>query len=102
MLKSLLIPHTISVKYEYFLGLSISEDHLRVEAVDLEEEGAGNDAWVQLLEVLDVDIVPDDLSEESYFMEDDLLSMGEKFGVEGEVFDSGPLPGKGNGGCEPR
>jgi hypothetical protein len=41
VLKGVSIPDAIRIKYEYFLGLLVAEDHLGIESVDVEHERSG-------------------------------------------------------------
>lgn len=75
MLQCFLIPNTIPVENEDFLGRGVSEDQLWVESVDLPNEVGVYHWWVDSFEVADINEVLLLLSEEIHFVEDDLLSM---------------------------
>ena len=87
MLKGIVVPNTVCIKNEYFFSFLVAEDHLRVEGVDVEHQRSRKGISFNLFEVSNIYSVSDDCSEVRSFVENDLLSVGEEFGVESEVLD---------------
>ena len=88
MLQSVLIPDAVRIKYEHFLALLVSEDHLGVEGVDVEHERSREGLSFNLLQVFNIYKVSHHCAKQRGFVEDHLLSVGQEFSMECEVLDS--------------
>jgi len=85
MVEGFLSPGALPVEYEDLFRLHISEHHFRVEVVHAEYQGVGDDLGIHPLQVLYVNCDPPQPTEEVSFQEDDLLTVGQQFRMEGVV-----------------
>ena len=93
MLQSVLVPNTISIEYEQFSRLHVTEYHFLIEHITEPHQVVSNGVSIDLLKIFDINHEFSSSAEMFSFMEDHLLSVREHLCVPRKVLLLHPSSG---------